>query len=165
MNATVELRPLTAETRPVVEQLWQLYRHDLSEFRDSHPDEHGRFHERTLAPYLEPDDDRAAYLLYRDERPVGFAFVSRLVSGPILMSEFFVVRSVRRQGIAAAAVDRLFALHPGTWEIAFQERNAGAARFWRQTAERAARDGVREELRPVPGKPHIPHDVWLTVTV
>jgi predicted acetyltransferase len=165
MSGGVELRPLSAETRPVVRQLWQLYRHDLSEFRDSLPDEHGRFHERTLAPFFEADEERAAYLVYRGRIPVGFAFASHLVSGPILMSEFFVVRSVRRQGVAGAAVDRLFALHPGTWEIPFQERNAGAARFWRRATERAARDGVREELRPVEGKPHIPHDVWLTVTV
>jgi len=165
MSAGVELRPLSPETQPVAQQLWQLYRHDLSEFRDSLPDEHARFHERTLVPFFEPDEDRAAYLLYRDEIPVGFALVSRLLTGPILMSEFFVVRSVRRQGTAGAAVDRLFALHPGTWEIPFQERNAVAARFWRRTAERVAHDGVREERRPVPGKPHIPHDVWITVKV
>jgi hypothetical protein len=30
------VRPMTAETRPVVERLWQLYRHDLSEFRGTH---------------------------------------------------------------------------------------------------------------------------------
>jgi len=39
------------------------------------------------------------------------------------------------------------------------------SRFWRRTAERVAHDGVREERRPVPGKPHIPHDVWITVKV
>jgi len=165
MSDEVELRPLTAETRPVAEQLWQLYRHDLSEFRDSLPDEYGRFHERTLVPYFEPDEERAAYLFQRNGIPVGFAFVSRVVTGPRLMSEFFVVRALRRQGIAAAAVDELFARHRGTWEIPFQENNVAAARFWRRTAERVARGEVQEERRPVPGKPEIPHDVWITITV
>jgi hypothetical protein len=69
MSAGVELRPLSPETQPVAQQLWQLYRHDLSEFRDSLPDEHARFHERTLVPFFEPDENRAAYVLYLDEIP------------------------------------------------------------------------------------------------
>jgi predicted acetyltransferase len=83
----------------------------------------------------------------------------------MLMFEFFVVRAVRARGVGRAAAEALFALHPGAWEIPFQEENATAARFWRGVAAGAARDGVREERRPVPGKPHIPDDVWLAVTV
>jgi hypothetical protein len=55
--------------------------------------------------------------------------------------------------------------HPGRWEIAFQEENPGAARFWRGIATELAGDAYQEERRPVPGKPHIPPDVWLTFTV
>ena len=81
------------------------------------------------------------------------------------MFEFFVVRAMRGQGVGRAAAEALFALHPGIWEIPFQEENPAAARFWRGVAAHAARHGVREERRPVPGKPEVPHDVWLTVAV
>jgi predicted acetyltransferase len=174
MASELALRPLTAETRPIVERLWQLYRHDLSEFRGTHapsgfrgslPDADGTFHSRTLMPFLEDDADRTAYLFYSDQHPAGFAFVSHLTARARLMSEFFVVRGLRGHGVARAAVDELFALHPGEWEIPFQERNVAAARFWRRVASSVAGESAREELRPVPGKPEIPPDVWLTITV
>jgi predicted acetyltransferase len=174
MAPEVALRPLTAATRPIVERLWQLYRHDLSQFRGTHgpegfrgtlPDEDGMFHARGLSPFFEDDADHAAYLFYTGVRPVGFGLVSRLASQARLMSEFFVVRGARGQGIARAAVDELFARYPGEWEIPFQENNVAAARFWRRVATSVAGENLREELRPVPGKPEIPPDVWLTITV
>ncbi len=165
MAPELTVRVVTAGRRPVLERLWQLYRHDLSELRCSLPDRDGLFHTRPLRPFLEDDPDLRAYLFERDGGPVGFGLVGRLTRQPMLMFEFFVVRAMRRQGVGGAAAAAMFALHPGTWEIPFQEENATAARFWRGVAARAARGGVREEQRPVPGKPHIPDDVWLTVTV
>jgi predicted acetyltransferase len=168
------LHRLTAKTRPVVERLWQLYRHDLSEFRGTHgpsgfrgslPDADGAFHTRTLVPFFEDDADRAAYVFYDGPNAVGFAFISHLTSQPRLMSEFFVVRGLRGHGFARAAVDELLALYPGEWEIPFQENNVAAARFWRRVAANVAGENVREELRPVAGKPEIPPDVWLTLVV
>jgi predicted acetyltransferase len=174
MTSEFTLRPLTAEMRPIVEHLWQLYRHDLSEFRGTHgssgfrgslPDEDGTFHARGLLPFFEDDADRAAYVFYSDSHPAGFAFVSHLTSQVRLMSEFFVVRGLRGHGIARGAVDELFARHPGEWEIPFQENNVAAARFWRRVAAGVAGESVREERRPVPGKPEVPPDVWITITV
>jgi predicted acetyltransferase len=165
MAPELTVRLVTAEQRPVLERLWQLYRHDLSELRGSLPDRDGLFHTRPLRPFLDDDPDLRAYLFERGGGPVGFGLVGRVTSGPMLMFEFFVVRAVRGQGVGGAAAEALFALHPGTWEIPFQEENDTAARFWRGVAAPAARDGVREERRPVPGKPHIPDDVWLTVSV
>lgn len=162
---TVSLRAVTPETRPVLLQLWQLFRHDLSEFRGMVPEQDGRFHTRALERFLVDDPDLRAYLFERDRGPLGFALVSGLTTQPQLVSEFFVLRGARRQGVGRRAAEALFARHPGTWEIPFQEANAGAARFWRALAGDVARDGVREERRPVPGKPHVPHDVWLTITV
>jgi len=174
MPTEFALHPLTTERRLVVERLWQLYRHDLSEFRGTHrpqsfrgtlPDEDGAFHTRTLTPFLADDTARAAYLFYLADSPVGFAFVSRVASERHLMSEFFVVRGVRKQGVGRAAVEALFALHPGTWEIPFQENNVAAARFWRGVAAQVDGEGFREERRPVPGKPDVPSDVWITLSV
>jgi predicted acetyltransferase len=168
------IRRLSAEAQPVIERLWQLYRHDLSEFRGSHgpsgvrgtlPDEDGLFALRTLLPFLADDPDRAAYLFYDDARPVGFALVTGVASEPRLMSEFFVVRGMRRHGVGRDAVRELFALHPGAWEIPFQESNVAAARFWREIAASVAGNGFREEQRPVPGKPEVPPDVWIRLTV
>jgi len=175
MATTVRLRPATLDCEPVLQRLWQLYRHDLSEYRDSYPDETGRFKDGRLPDYF-ADPDRLAYLVdvhlgepdATSSRPpgqpwqlAGFALVRGLAAGPRLMGEFFVVRSVRRLGVGRAAAKALLAAHPGQWWIPFQEENPQAARFWRQVAAEVARDAWREELRPVVGKPWIPPDVWL----
>jgi predicted acetyltransferase len=174
MTADLAMRPIIAEDRPVVERLWQLYRHDLSEFRGEHdpsgfrgtlPVEDGTFNARGLLPYFQENADRAAYLFHIGARPVGFALMCGLTSEPRLVAEFFVVRGARRQGVGRAAVQKLLALHPGAWEIPFQEHNVAAARFWRGVATRVGCDAVREERRPVPGKPQVPPDVWITINI
>jgi predicted acetyltransferase len=106
MAEQLVVRELTSETRPVVERLWQLYRHDLSEFRGTHaasgfrgtlPGENGTYNVRGLAPFLAADSARRAYLFYSGSSPVGLAFVA-LSGGRWVMHEFFVVRGARRRG-------------------------------------------------------------------
>jgi predicted acetyltransferase len=77
------------------------------------------------------------------------------------MGEFFVVRAARRGGVGHAAALEAIRRHPGRWEIAFQEENPKAARFWRRVATEVVGDAWTTEARPVPDKPHIPPDTWL----
>jgi predicted acetyltransferase len=158
------LRQVTEEMQPVLERLWQLYLHDLSEFRDSHPNEDGLFKREKLEPFLVPDHGHAAYLFVRDERPVGFALVSGVDHEPHWLDQFFVIRSMRGGGVGREAAAAVLRLHRGRWRIGFQNENPKAARFWRRLAAELGSD-VREELQPVPGKPHIPDDVILSLTV
>ena len=158
------LRPFTDEDRAVVERLWQLYRHDLSEHRDSHPDASGLFKPGRLPTFF-GDPDRCGYLVIRGGLPVGFALVQGVASGPRTIAEFFVVRSVRRQGVGRAVASELLRRHPGDWEIGFQEENRGAPEFWRGVVTDLVGETCREELRPVPGKPHIPADHVLVFRV
>ncbi len=162
MGAETVLEPVTVESRPVVERLWQLYRHDLSEFRGTLPDVDGTFTPGRL-PRFYDDPDRAAYLVQTAARPTGFALVRGLSEAPAVVGEFFVVRAARRQGVGHDAALDLFRRHPGTWEIPFQEENPGAARFWRRVATAAVGDTWCEEPRPVPGRPEVPPDVWITL--
>lgn len=148
----------------MLERLWQLYLHDLSEFRDSHPNEDGLFKRDKLEPFLVEDPGRAAYLFRREERPLGFALVSGLRDEAHWLDQFFVIRSQRGSGVGREAATAVLRRHPGRWRIGFQNENPTAARFWRRLAAEIGSD-VREELQPVPGKPHIPDDVILSLTV
>jgi hypothetical protein len=94
--AEVDVSPAGPQTWPLLEQLWQLYRHDLSEFRGSMPGPDGRFDTDKLSPYLGDDPDRAAFVLYLVRSPSGFALVRGLSGATRVMSEFFVVRAPRR---------------------------------------------------------------------
>jgi predicted acetyltransferase/ADP-ribose pyrophosphatase YjhB (NUDIX family) len=148
---------------PVVERLWQLYQHDLSEFRHSAPDVEGRFQVGRLPAYGDRDD-RAAYLARLGDVPCGFALVRGLGRDHRLMGEFFVTRSARGRGIAAAFARTVLDRHPGPWTVPFQNENPRAAAFWRRLAADAL-DDVAERTVAVPGKRHLPPDVWLSGVV
>lgn len=156
----VETRRLTDADWPVVERLWQLHCHDLSEFRESRPDARGLFRADRLADYRS-DPDRFGHLALRSGAPIGFALVRREDDGHVL-GEFFVVRAVRRTGAGARAVADVLTAHPGRWQVAFQDENPAAAAFWRATADRHFAPGWTEHRTPVAGKPEIPHDVWIS---
>lgn len=155
------LRLATVADRPVLERLWLMFRHDLSEFRGLLPNPDGTFRsDRLLAAFEDPD--WAAYLVMSDVRPVGLALV-RGLSGPArVLSGFFVVRGLRRSGIGLRAVRELVSEHHGPWRVAFQDENVAAARFWRRVANDVAGEDWTEERRPVPGRPDLPRDVWIS---
>jgi len=148
---------------PVVERLWQLYQHDLSEFRHSAPDADGLFQAGRLPRYRSTEDS-VAYLARRGEVPCGFALVHGVSGERRLMGEFFVSRSARGRGLAAAFASEVLARHPGRWVVPFQDENPRAAAFWRRLAADVL-DDVSEQTVAVPGKPHLPPDVWLTGTL
>jgi predicted acetyltransferase len=150
----------TSEQRKVAERLWQLYVHDLSEFRGHMPGSSGQYETARLLNYF-GDPNRRGYLLYSDQAPGGFALIHGLAGETRVMGDFFVVRAARRQRVGHDAAVKVMNLHPGRWAIPFQEENPGAARFWRLVGAELATADCKEERRPVPGKPAEPPDIWL----
>ena len=150
-----------ADDWPVLEALWQLYQHDLSEFRHSAPGPDGLFAPARLTSYADRSD-RIAYLAMLGEVPCGFALARGLAEGRTRrIGEFFVTRSARGRGVAAELARRVVTAHPGRWDIPFQNENPRAASFWRRFAAETMTD-VAERTVPVPGKEHLPDDIWLT---
>jgi predicted acetyltransferase len=144
-----------------VERLWLMFRHDMSEFNGLLPDADGSFRsDRVHMAFSEPG--WAPYLLTSGARPAGFAFVRGLTGPTRVLNSFFVVRGARRTGIGLRAVQEVVARNPGPWEIAFQDANTAAVRFWRRVATEIAGDAWTEERRRVPGRPELPPDVWIS---
>ncbi|MFE9353187.1 GNAT family N-acetyltransferase [Streptomyces olivaceoviridis] len=164
MAADVTVRPATPEERPAVERLWLMFRHDLSEFTGLLPAADGTFRsERVTYAFTEPG--WTPYLLTFGEQPAGFAFV-RGLDGPVrVLNSFFVVRGARRRGIGLRAAREVLTRHPGPWEIAFQQDNPAAVSFWPRVAGDLAGDAWTREPRPVPGRPDLPPDMWISLTV
>lgn len=158
----ITVRRANPDDRPVLERLWLMFRHDLSGFRGVLPNPDGAFRsERLEAAFGEPD--WVAYLVASRDRPVAFAIV-RGLSGPVrVLNSFFVVRGARRAGVGLRVVRDVVARHPGPWEVAFQEDNLAAVAFWRRVAADIAGDAWIEERRPVPGRPDLPPDVWISL--
>jgi predicted acetyltransferase len=158
------LAEVDPKTSVALRNLWQLYRHDLSEYRHMLPEADGRFGTRHLDAYGD-DPDRTSLIVQRDEVPLGFVLVTGVDSGVRSIGEFFIVRGMRRQGIGRQVALYVLRRFPGRWEIAFQEENPAAARFWRRVAAEAAPGLWTEERRQDPTKSFIPPDVWISLTV
>ena len=161
MGATTSLEAAGPQLRPVIERLWQLFSHDLGEFRDRPPDPDGSFPEHNLQSFFIADPDHRAYLVRHGDALAGFALVYVTDGGRQDIQSFFIVRALRRQDVGGAAARALLRGAPGRWEIGFQEENPGAARFWRRVAQDVAGDAWHEEQRPVPDKPWLPHDHFI----
>ncbi|MGW1342954.1 GNAT family N-acetyltransferase [Kribbella sp. NPDC002412] len=148
--------------RVVLERLWLMFRHDLSEFQGQLPRPDGSYRSEWLESVLDGDPNWAGYLFHTGENPVGFAFVRALAQPVRVLNAFFIVRPMRRHGVGLRAVQEVVAQHPGPWEVAFQESNATAVRFWRRVAESVSGQAWSEEKRPVAGDPSTPPDVWIS---
>ncbi|WP_129839488.1 GNAT family N-acetyltransferase [Streptomyces sp. RFCAC02] len=161
----IEVRVAGSTDRPVVERLWLLFRHDMSEFTGELPGVGGEFRRERLDAVLRGEPGWVAFLVLSGGLPVGFAFV-RGADGPVrVMNSFFVVRGARRDGVGLRAVREVVGRFPGAWEVAFQKENAGAAAFWRRVAaDICGGGGWREERRPVPGRPGLPPDNWISLS-
>ena len=133
----IELVAATPGDRERLENLLELYLHDFSEFFGNAPQENGRYGYAHLDAYWS-EPGRYPFLIRADGQLGGFALVSRAsqVSGDATvfdMSEFFVVRGLRRRAVGAAAAVQVFSSFAGTWEVRVMDRNTGAQIFWERT--------------------------------
>jgi predicted acetyltransferase len=164
VSASIPLRRVEPKDSEALHRLWQLYRHDLSEYRDSVPDQDGVFPVDRLETAL-ADADSEVLLVFEGGTPIGFVLVGGLLADTKSIREFFVVRGRRRRGVGYSAARQVLPRYPGRWRLAFQEENPGGASFWRRVVGELAEGPWSEERIPVPNKPTIPPDTWLTFTV
>jgi predicted acetyltransferase len=157
----VELRPVTRSDRAVLENLGQLYRHDLSEAYRHLPNPDGTFNNRRLDLFLAGTDSHyQAWLIIVAGALGGFVMTSPARDGGMSISDFFIVRALRRTGVGREAARQIIAMTPGRWSIAFQTYNRGGQPFWTQVASDAAGDTwATHDDPPVEGRPP---DTWIT---
>lgn len=147
----VDLLLVGVGDKPVIANLLQLYLHDFSEFEPREITSHGTFDYPWLDSYFTATD-REAHLITAAGRPAGFAMARCDADGDDgawNISEFFVVRAHRRQGVATQAARLLLQRHPGPWTLSYLAANRPASRFWPGVVGKTASGPVsRHEQRP-----------------
>ncbi len=93
-----------------------------------------------------------SYLVHADGVLAGFALVRDGAyfagDGTRDISEFFILRRHRRQGIGAEVARRMFDAFPGKWEVTQLARNVEAQTFWRRVIGEYTRGRYVEQPRP-----------------
>lgn len=115
-------------------------------------------------PYLNTywsEPGRYVFLIQSENKTIGFAFIREPISTGSethQIAEFYIAPSARSQGFGRAAIERIWHLFPGSWELQVHARNSHAKHFWLaciatsainlpQIIERQAHDGHRLEFR------------------
>jgi predicted acetyltransferase len=155
------VRPAAAADREVLERLWLMFRHDMSEFQGDRPEPDGSYRSERLRAAFERTG-WAAYVVAEGSRPVGFAIVRGTGEPVRVLNSFFVVRAARHAGVGLRAARDVIGRYPGPWQVAFQDQNTAAVAFWRRVAADVAGSAWTEEHRPVPGRPDLPPDTWIS---
>jgi predicted acetyltransferase len=146
--------------RAVLGNLGQLYRYDLAATYGQLPNPDGTYNNRRLDRLLAAaDPDTQAWLITVAGGLGGFVMVSRAADGTSI-TDFFVVRALRRTGVGRAAAGQVIAMVRGQWRITFQADNPGVEHFWRQVAADAV--GQRWRQSEVASASGLPPDVCLT---
>lgn len=113
--------------------LFQLYDHDFSEYLDFDVNDEGKFEPYKYLDEYWIDPDRYPYLIKVDDRIAGFALVRTIREGNRRyhsITEFFILRRYRRNGVGKEVAKRIFSIHKGEWEVYQVEKNRPAQSFW-----------------------------------
>lgn len=155
------LTPANRSDRAVLENLGQLYRHDLSEAYGLLPNADGTFNNRRLDEFRVGDiQGFRTWLITVAGGLGGFVMTRPTDDGGRTISDFFVVRALRRTGVGLEAARQAIELFPGRWRIGFQSYNPGAMEFWSKLASGVVGDDwTTYDDPPVEGRPP---DSWIT---
>ena len=139
----IALRVPSRSDRDLIRRMMELYLYDFSEFEDSDLDEHGLYGYGDL-DYFWFEPTHAAFVVTVDEKLAGFVLVDndvKIDGRERAITEFFILRKYRRQGIGKQVAFEVFNRLPARWEVAVIERNIPAQEFWRKViAEYTAGD-------------------------
>ncbi len=157
---TLNVRHAGAEDRPVLERLWLLFRHDLSQVTGDLPRADGTFRSERLDAALRVRDGPRSWRAAGTHRWASPLHRS-LEREPFILNSFFVVAAARGTGVSAAFGARGGGHVPGDVGGGVprgqQRRNALLAKV-----AAAHSPHWTEERRVVPGRPHLPRDTWIT---
>ena len=144
----VELSAPSRSDRGLIRRMMELYLYDFSEYENSDLDEHGLFDYGDL-DYFWFEPTHAAFVIRVDQQLAGFVLVDNdvLIEGnERAITEFFVMRKYRRQGVGKQVAIDVFERLPAKWEAAVIEKNTPAREFWRRVIGEFTRGNYQETL-------------------
>jgi predicted acetyltransferase len=156
-SPAVHLHPATPEQARALENLFELYAHDLSAAFGLEVGDDGRFGAARLARYWSEPERCFPFLIRVGNALGGFALATRgspATSDPtdLDVAEFFVLRRHRRSGVGRQAAGALWERIPGHWIVRVAERTPGARPFWTRTISTYTQRRFTEAPATVGGK-------------
>jgi aminoglycoside 6'-N-acetyltransferase I len=163
LTMNIEVILTDKEKAYIINNIYPIYLHDLSEHYGNLPNKHGVYEDsdeyKTLLEqnevfniWWEKPHCLYPFLILADEIPAGFIFVSKPpYASPktdYYVAEFFLLRPFRGKGIGSYAAESVFNMFRGKWELFTNplEKNLRGQKFWRKTVSEYTK-GAYEETR------------------
>lgn len=135
----LRLQACGAEEKPVLDNLMQLYLHEMCKYNPIPIGEDGRFRYEYLDQYF-GEPGRFPLLVRVMGKIAGFVLVrtvDNIAQSPTFsIAEFFILENYRRLGIGEEVARMVLDEFPGHWQIGVLGPNQPARDFWRQTLYR-----------------------------
>lgn len=150
---SITLARVPAADAPRLERLMELYLHDLSEVFPIEVGPDGRFGYPWLPEYFTNSERRVPYFIHANDKLAGFVLVTiEPATGeqPVELdvTEFFILRAMRRLGVGRAAAFALFDQLHGRWTVRVAEANRRGLAFWPATVAAYCGDTQTQSTRP-----------------
>jgi predicted acetyltransferase len=153
VSEAVSLQRATPDMAPLLQNLLQLYVHDMSEFFPVEIGSDGLFEYDKLTRYWDDPAERHAFVIRRGTRVAGFVLATRGSPASdtptdLDVAEFFVLRAHRHSGVGRDASFVLWDNLPGRWVVRVSEANRAAVRYWSEVIGSYTSGVFGESTRP-----------------
>lgn len=143
----IQLQIPSKSDRNLVRRLMELYQYDFSEFDGQDLDEHGCFGYGDL-DYFWFEATHEVFLVSVDEKLAGFVLIDNevvITGNERSVTEFFIMRKYRRQGVGKQVAIEVFRRLPAKWEVRVIEKNSPAQDFWRRVIAEYTQNKFQEK--------------------
>lgn len=130
-----ELKQINKDNLKILENLFQLYIHDISKELPWDCNDVGIFEAYSLSEWIE-DKVNFGYLVYVEDKLAGFVMIDKEfkvlsnASNNYNLSEIFILNNYKGKGLASSVVKKVFDMHKGSWESRPVPKSISALIFW-----------------------------------
>ena len=135
----VKAQEVEKSKEQILYNLLQKYLYEMTAYYDDPMDENGNFPYKYL-PYYFTEKDRQAFFLYDDDVMIGFALINThsFTREPVdnCIAEFTIFPAYRHKGKGLEAIEALWAVRKGSWQLKYSTANQVGAAFWEKVKEK-----------------------------
>lgn len=134
-QTTIQLVKVTEKNKSLLFNLMQLYLYDLSVYFNFKINNNGIYEYDHFEDYF-IDSNYIPYFIYSDNELVGFVLlndyspITNTHENIINVSEFFILKLYRKQGLGEMTFQALLEMHKGVWTIKPAAFSKEANAFW-----------------------------------
>jgi predicted acetyltransferase len=129
----IYIKRIKKKDKHILDNLFQLYLHDISLSLPMDVNEDGIFDCASLSSYFNDEDNQHPFFIMADNKYIGFALIEKKLiesNSTYILNMLFILNSYKNNGIGRLIAINLFDMFEGNWEIKPTPHSRKAKKFW-----------------------------------